>query len=81
MSKHGIKQGGGEARKNKINDSLEGKKEKKHRKSESVKFNHQIQRRASQRYIHSSKVTDPHRQLLLKAKRFIEKPDEERKHG
>lgn len=42
------------------------------------RLNSQIKRRVSQRCIHSSKVTDPHPRLLLRAKCSTEKSDEQR---
>lgn len=50
----------------------------KERKS---RLNSQIKRRVSQRCIHSSKVTDPHPRLLLRAKCSMEKSDEQRERG
>lgn len=41
-----------------------------------VKIKQSDKRRVSQRCIHSSKVTDPHPRLLLRAKCSTEKPDE-----
>lgn len=43
---------------------------------ERVKIKQSDKRGVSQRCIHSSKVTDPHPRLLLRAKCSAEKPDE-----
>lgn len=46
------------------------------REIERVKIKQSDKRGVSQRCIHSSKVTDPHPRLLLRAKCSAEKPDE-----
>lgn len=46
------------------------------KETERVKIKQSDKRGVSQRCIHSSKVTDPHPRLLLRAKCSMEKPDE-----
>lgn len=55
----------------------ERRREKQRRKDrERVMIKQSDKRGVSQRCIHSSKVTDPHPRLLLRAKCSTEKPDE-----